>query len=144
MIARSMYLLLLLTAALLVAACGGDDDTSTEDTTTTATTQTETTTEDTGGDTEGEGTTLDLANDGDNLAYDKTELTAPAGKITIKLTNDSSIPHDIVVEGYEKDGSELISGGKTTETTVELEPGTYTYYCTPHKAAGMIGTLTVT
>jgi plastocyanin len=28
--------------------------------------------------------------------------------------------------------------------TVELEPGEYTFYCTPHRGAGMTGTLTVT
>jgi plastocyanin len=27
--------------------------------------------------------------------------------------------------------------------TADLKPGTYTYYCTPHKSAGMTGTLTV-
>ena len=146
---RIPTLLLAIAAALLVAGCGDDSSPSSKDaddsaTTTTATTATTTTGETTPDDAATEGTVLELKNDGDNLAYDKTELTAPAGEITIKLTNDSAIPHDIVVEGNEDDASELIADGKSTETTVTLKPGTYTYYCTPHKAAGMVGTLTVT
>jgi plastocyanin len=142
---RIPMLLLIVAAALLAAGCGDDTSSSSKDDSTSTTAATETTTTETSSDAEAaEGTVLELRNDGDNLAYDTTELTAPAGEITIKLTNDSAIPHDIVVEGHEDAASELIADGKSTETTVTLEPGTYTYYCTPHKAAGMVGTLTVT
>ena len=33
------------------------------------------------------------------LAFDKTSLDAPAGSVTIELTNDSSVPHNVEVEG---------------------------------------------
>jgi plastocyanin len=149
---RIPTLLLVIATALLVAGCGDDTSASSKSsddsaTTTATTATTATTTTDDAAATDAaatEGTVLELKNDGDKMAYDTTELSAPAGEITIKLTNDSAIPHDIVVDGYEDDASELIADGKSTETTVTLEPGTYEYYCTPHRAAGMVGTLTVT
>jgi uncharacterized cupredoxin-like copper-binding protein len=38
-----------------------------------------------------------------------------------------------------------VAAGQTTEVTVNLPPGTYTYYCTVpgHRDAGMLSTLTV-
>lgn len=144
---RIPMLMLIAVVALLAVGCG--DDSSSNDDSAPATTTTETTTTDAATDTSSgsdatTGTVLELRNDGTKLAYDKTELTAPAGEVTIKLTNDSSIPHDVVIEGHEDAASELVTDGKSSETTVTLEPGTYTYYCTPHKAAGMVGTLTIT
>jgi plastocyanin len=98
------------------------------------------------GEPAGEGTTLELAADpGGAFAFDKKTLEAPAGTITIHLTNDASIPHDIGVKG---NGVEEVSDTVTEgdiSLTVELEPGTYTFYCSVpgHEAGGMKGTLTV-
>ncbi|HWB55808.1 MAG TPA: plastocyanin/azurin family copper-binding protein [Gaiellaceae bacterium] len=138
--------LFLISAALLVlslglAACGGDDDdegagaATTEETTTGG-----------GGGGGGGGTTLALAADPDGaLAFDKTSLEASSGEVTIDLTNDSSTPHNVEVEGM---GVEEVSDtitGSTTSLTVTLEPGTYEFYCAVpgHREAGMEGTLTV-
>ena len=91
-------------------------------------------------------TTLQLAASPTKIAYDTTELTAKAGKVTIDFDNPAAIEHDVAIE---KDGKEiaksaLISEGKTSVTR-ELEPGTYTFLCTVpgHAEAGMEGTLTV-
>src|SRR5207244_384314 len=93
-------------------------------------------------------TTLQLKADPTALAFDKTSLTAPAGEVTIVLTNPSSIPHNVEVEGngVEAGPSDTISGGQTTELKVTLEPGTYEFYCAVdgHRGAGMEGTLTIT
>src|SRR6185312_15455944 len=44
--------------------------------------------------------TLTLAADPSGaLKFDKTKLTAKSGRITIAMTNKSSVPHDIAVEG---------------------------------------------
>jgi plastocyanin len=53
--------------------------------------------------------------------------------------------HDFVIEqdGERIGGTDLISND-SADVTVELEPGEYTFYCTPHRGAGMTGTLTVT
>lgn len=100
------------------------------------------------GETEGTGgtTTLKLAADPTALAFDKTELSAKAGKVTIDFTNPSAIPHNVVIEedGKELAGFEPITEGEESETA-DLKPGTYTFFCsvTGHREAGMEGTLTV-
>ena len=102
------------------------------------------------GDGDGEpaagGTTLELAADpGGGFSFDKKTLEAPAGTITIHLTNDASIPHDVGVKGDGVDEkTDTVTNGETS-LTVELEPGTYTFYCSVpgHEAGGMEGTLTV-
>lgn len=138
---RRLPLLLLTTLALVVAvaACGGDDDDEGSEEPTTE----ETTTEGGGG---GGGTTLTLAADpGGDLAFDKTELTAPAGEVTIELTNDSGIPHNVEVEGNGvEEVSDTITEGSTS-LTLTLEPGEYEFYCAVpgHREGGMEGTLTV-
>jgi plastocyanin len=133
-------ILLLMTALALVvavAACGGDDDEGAEEPP-----AEETTTEGGGGG----GTTLALAADpGGALAFDQTELTAAAGEVTIELTNDSGLPHNVEVEGNGvEEVSETITEG-TTSLTLTLEPGEYEFYCAVdnHKEGGMEGTLTV-
>lgn len=143
---RRLLLLILAVAVLVLAvsACGGDDDDEAEepaaaDTTTEDATTEETTTEEGGG-----ATAVELAADpGGALAFDQETLTAEAGEITITLTNESGIPHNVAIDGMDA-VSETITTGSTT-LTVELEPGEYTFYCAVpgHRAAGMEGTLTV-
>ena len=119
--------LMLLLLLLGLSACGGGDG-------------------DEDGEPAGGGTTLELAADPDGgFSFDKKTLEAPAGTITIHLTNDASIPHDIAVEGNGVDEvSDTVTDGETS-LTVDLEPGTYTFYCSVpgHRAGGMEGTLTV-
>ena len=127
-----LVVLPLLAAALLAAGCGGDDNGST------------TATEDTSAT--GEATTLQLAADPSGaLAFDKTSLEAPAGTVTVELTNDSSVPHNVEVEGNGVEEESDTITAATTSLTVDLEPGTYEFYCAVpgHKEAGMEGTLTV-
>jgi plastocyanin len=121
--------LVLLTLAVVLTACGGGNG---------------------DGDDEGEpaagGTTLELGADpGGAFAFDKDTLEAPAGTITIHLTNPASIPHNVGVEG---NGVEEVSDNVTdgdVSLTVELEPGEYTFFCDVpgHREGGMEGTLTV-
>ena len=119
--------LMLLLLVLGLSACGGGDG-------------------DEDGEPAGEGTTLELAADpGGGFSFDKKTLEAPAGTITIHLTNDASIPHDIGVKDNGVDEvSDTVTEGDVS-LTVELEPGTYTFYCSVpgHEAGGMKGTLTV-
>ena len=119
----------LIAAALLAAGCGGDDNGEATDTTPVA-----------------EGTTLQLAADpGGALAFDKTSLDAPAGTVTIELTNDSSVPHNVEIEGNGVEEESDTVTGETTSLTVDLESGTYDFYCNVpgHRDAGMEGTLNV-
>ena len=130
-------------AALGVAACGDDDDDG--DTTAAATTQAETTT--TGG-AGGGSSTVDISSPpGSDLAFDQSEVSATAGLVTINYDNPQSVSHDVTIEdsaGEDLGETELVSGG-TASTTVDLQPGTYTFYCSVpgHRESGMEGTLTV-
>jgi plastocyanin len=137
---RRILLLVLAVVALslAVAACGGDDDDEADEP------AAEETTEDTTGG--GGGTTLELAADpGGALAFDQTELTAPAGEVTIHLTNDAQIPHNVEVEGNDvEEVSDTVTGADTS-LDLTLEPGEYVFYCAVpgHREGGMEGTLTV-
>lgn len=91
-------------------------------------------------------TTLDLEASETELAYNTTELSAKAGKVTIDFKNPSALEHNVVIEqnGKELAGFEPIAEGEESETA-ELKPGTYTFFCSVpgHRQAGMEGTLTV-
>jgi uncharacterized cupredoxin-like copper-binding protein len=81
------------------------------------------------------------------LAFVQKSLTAPAGADVFVLTNDSSVPHNLEIEGQgvEAGPSATISGGQTAQLKVTLKPGTYDFYCAVpgHREAGMEGILTV-
>jgi plastocyanin len=91
-------------------------------------------------------TTLQLAADPTALAFDKTELTAKPGEVTIDFENPSAIPHNVVIEedGKELAGFEPIAEGSES-VSADLHPGTYTFLCTVpgHAQAGMEGSLVV-
>jgi plastocyanin len=91
-------------------------------------------------------TTLQLAADPSALLFDKKDLSAKAGKVTIDFDNPSAIPHNVVIEkdGEELAGFEPITEGKET-LSADLEAGSYTFICSVpgHAEAGMEGTLTV-
>jgi plastocyanin len=91
-------------------------------------------------------TTLKLAADPTQIAFDTTKLSAKAGKVTIDFDNPSALEHDVAIEqgGNQIAISETIVKGKTS-VSADLEPGTYTFLCTipGHAEAGMEGTLTV-
>jgi plastocyanin len=93
------------------------------------------------------GGTVKLAADpGGQLRYDTKSLTAKAGKVTIDFVNQAPIPHNVTIEGAGKSlgQTKTISGGNTT-ATLDLKPGTYTFFCSvdAHRQAGMQGQLKV-
>jgi plastocyanin len=101
---------------------------------------------DTGGGAAGGASKLKLTADpGGALKFDKTELSAKPGKVTIVMDNPSSVPHAVEVEGngVEEETRTLTQG--TADVTVDLKAGEYEFYCPVdgHREAGMEGTLTV-
>jgi plastocyanin len=84
--------------------------------------------------------------EGADLAFDQAPATLPAGKVTIELQNKAGLAHDVAFEGVRGDKPVVITNGKDSDNgTVELQPGTYTYYCSipGHRQAGMEGSVTV-
>ena len=69
--------------------------------------------------------------------------TIKAGTYTIKV-QDRSSSHDFHLIGPGVDKSTAVGTTSTATWTVKLKPGTYTYQCDPHAAAGMKGTFKVT
>jgi plastocyanin len=145
---RTLSLIALLCALAIVAAgCGDDDDNgSSGGSADTQTTDTGGGAGDTGGG-GGAAQTLKLTADpGGALKFDKTTLTAKAGKATVVLDNPSSLPHAVEVEGQGiEEETDTIGEGETAKVTVTLKAGEYEYYCPVdgHKAGGMTGKLTV-
>ena len=138
-----LLLLICAVAAFGLAACGGDD--GGEDTTGAAT-ETTTTEETTTGEGGGAGQTVQVSADpGGALEFEQDSLTAPVGEVTFEFTNESSTPHDFVLEqdGTEITKTEVITGSEDTAEAT-LEAGEYTYFCSVpgHRQAGMEGTLT--
>jgi plastocyanin len=134
--------LLAVTAVLALAGCGGSDEKSTSSSSSKATsTPTATQAASSGG-----GETLKLAADKSALKFDKSKLTAKAGKVTLEMANPSQVPHAVAIKGNGVDvDGKTIGNGETSTASADLKPGTYTFYCPVpgHEAAGMKGTLTV-
>jgi uncharacterized cupredoxin-like copper-binding protein len=158
-------LLVLALASIVLVACGGGDDDETTSTTTTApSAESEAggngaksggaagTGTATGGKTNpasggGGGLLKFEAEPGAALAYTTTKASTSAGEVTVEFNNPQTLTHDVAIEdssGEEVGKTDLVADGSAA-TTVNLKPGTYTFYCTVpgHREAGMEGTLTV-
>jgi plastocyanin len=144
---RAFSLILLLGAlAIPVAGCGGDDDDSGGGSSSGGGAKTESN----GGGASsggGGGQTIKISADpGGALKFDKTSLSAKAGKVTIVMDNPSDLPHAVEVEGNGQEiKGETVTKGGVSKASGKLKAGKYEFYCPVdgHKAAGMKGTLTV-
>ena len=139
---------LLAATALIAAGCGGSDDNSSDNSSSSSGTQgnTSDSTATGGGGGGGGGSTVKLTADpGGALKFDKTSLSAKAGKLTVVMDNPSQTPHAVEVEGKGLEKATKTLTGGTAKVTVDVKPGKYEFYCPVdgHKAAGMRGTLTV-
>jgi plastocyanin len=122
-------------AALALAGCGGSSNKSSSSSSSGG-----------GGGGGGASSTLAIAADpGGALKFTQTKLTAKAGKVTIDFTNQSKIPHGVVITGNGVNAKTKIVTGGSASATATLKAGTYTFYCPVpgHRQAGMQGTLTV-
>ena len=80
-----------------------------------------------------------------DVAFDPQSVTVKVGT-TVTWKNTSSAPHTVTADNATfdsgQDASQWIQPGKEFSFTFD-KPGTYTYFCAPHKAAGMTGTVVV-
>jgi uncharacterized cupredoxin-like copper-binding protein len=91
--------------------------------------------------------TLKLAaNPAGILSYDTKQLSTKAGKVTIAFSNPSALEHNVTIaQGSTVLGATPTFVGGVKTLTLDLKPGTYTFYCSVpgHRQAGMEGTLSV-
>ena len=87
------------------------------------------------------------------LKFEPATVTINPGD-TIKWVNNKMAPHNVVFDsGKMDDGLAtkashkglFFSPGESYQTTFpeDAEPGEYTYYCEPHRGAGMVGKVIV-
>ena len=91
----------------------------------------------------GGGTPLKI--DGADLSFTPKNPTAPAGPISITLTNVGKIQHTLLVEEDPSFKKLDTQPGQSATGTLNAKPGTYTLFCdvAGHRAAGMEAKLTV-
>ncbi len=91
--------------------------------------------------------TVEIPADPDgSLAYEFAAAEAEAGQLTMQSPNESSVPHNIAVEGNGvEEVGEVVDGGGVSEISFDAKAGTYTFYCSVpgHREGGMEGELTV-
>jgi plastocyanin len=102
------------------------------------------------------GTTANTVQLTDALRFDPATLTVPRGT-TVTWRNTSQVPHTVTDDpskaasasdaqlpsGAQPWDSGNLNPGQTFTHTFDT-PGTYKYFCQPHEAGGMVGTITVT
>jgi len=100
--------------------------------------------------------TVKLGSDKGQLAFEPKKLTIKPGD-TIKWVNNKVPPHNVVFDPTKNPTKDaalakalshkklLLSPGQSVETTfpADAPAGDYTFYCVPHRGAGMIGKITV-
>lgn len=131
--------LVLFAASLALVACGGGGSSSTA--------TSESGSAESGGAGESGSTIKFEANPEGHLMFSTMKASGKAGDDTIDFVNPSTTPHNVAIEdssGKKLAETKTISKGDTS-TKVELEPGTYTFFCSipGHREGGMEGTLTI-
>lgn len=97
--------------------------------------------------------TIKMGADNGMLMFDPSSVTVHAGD-TVKWMNNKLPPHNIMFDDKTIPGADkaavaselshadlMFSPGETYEVTFtgDMAPGTYTYFCAPHRGAGMVG-----
>ncbi|KAK1273832.1 hypothetical protein QJS04_geneDACA009680 [Acorus gramineus] len=88
-----------------------------------------------------------------SLAFVPSEITVAAGE-EIVFKNNAGFPHNVVFDEDEVPAGvnataismseeDLLNAPNETYKVVLKEKGTYTFYCSPHQGAGMVGKVTV-
>jgi uncharacterized cupredoxin-like copper-binding protein len=79
----------------------------------------------------------------DDLTWDVTEISAPAGTLTVELSCEPGVNHNLVVEELDVEVA-ACTPGRTERGEVALEAGAHTYICAvPGHERTMRGQLTV-
>ncbi|MEA5574205.1 plastocyanin [Calothrix sp. UHCC 0171] len=100
--------------------------------------------------------TIKLGNDKGMLAFEPAKVSIKPGD-TIKWVNNKVPPHNVVFDGVKNAAKSadfakalshkqlMMNPGQVQETTFPTDApvGEYTFYCEPHRGAGMVGKIVV-
>ena len=100
--------------------------------------------------------TVKMGTDKGMLGFEPNKLTVHPGD-TIKWVNNKVPPHNVVFDGAKNPAKStdlaknlshkklLMTPGQSTETTIPADApaGEYSFYCEPHRGAGMVGRVLV-
>jgi plastocyanin len=76
-----------------------------------------------------------------NYLFSPSQITVKAGEtITVDDSNPTT-SHTFTVDGTNIDVTN--DGGESQDVTIDLQPGTYDFFCRFHESLGMTGTLVV-
>ncbi len=84
-----------------------------------------------------------LGTDAGMLAFEPSQITLSEGD-SVKFVNNKLAPHNAVFDGHEDlSHTDLAFAPGESWTQTFSNPGTYDFYCEPHRGAGMVGTVVV-
>jgi plastocyanin len=87
--------------------------------------------------------TVKMGSDGGQLVFDPKVVTIKVGD-TVKWVNNKAFPHNIVFDGHEElSHKKLAQKPKAELESTFNEAGEFSYYCSPHRGAGMAGKVVV-
>lgn len=96
---------------------------------------------------------IKMGADNGTLKFEPTTITIQPGD-TVKWVNNKMAPHNVVFDASNMDDGLaskashkglFFSPGESYETTFpkDAAPGEYSFYCEPHRGAGMVGKVIV-
>ena len=85
---------------------------------------------------------VQMGNNG-QLVFEPSEISISAGD-SIHFVNNVLPPHNVIVDGHPElsHSGLLFAPGESFDISFDT-PGDYTFWCDPHKGAGMTGTIHV-
>ena len=97
--------------------------------------------------------TVKMGSDGGLLVFEPATVTVSQGD-TVTWENNKMAPHNVIFDANGVPGGKDVadkltnkqltfSPGESYSSTFDVEPGEYTYYCAPHRGAGMVGKVIV-
>ncbi|MEL6938165.1 MAG: plastocyanin [Cyanobacteria bacterium J06598_1] len=97
--------------------------------------------------------TVKMGSDGGLLVFEPATITISKGD-TVTWENNKMAPHNVIFDENNVPGGKDVadkltqkqltfSPGESYSSTFDVEPGEYSYYCAPHRGAGMVGKIVV-
>jgi plastocyanin len=94
-----------------------------------------------------------MGTDAGLLAFEPSTLTVKAGD-TVTWVNNKMAPHNVIFDENAVPGGKAVADklshsqltfapGESYSSKFDVDPGEYTYFCAPHRGAGMVGKIIV-